>query len=60
MCLSLIVGYRARAAIGCWDQTTVFPQEIIPGPVILTNAAAADSRQEDPGRTGTENNPLFV
>lgn len=41
-------------------ERTVFPQERAPGPVILTNAAAADSRQEDPGQTGTEKNPLFV
>lgn len=58
-CLSLIVGYWAWAAIGC-SEPTVFPQGTIPGPVILTNAAAADRRQEEPGRTGTENNPLFV
>ena len=38
----------------------VFPQEIVPGPVILANNGAADCCQTDLGRIVTENNWAFV
>lgn len=38
------------------NRRAVFPQEIVPGPVILANNGATDCCQTDPGQTVTENN----
>lgn len=47
--------YGTRAIIGL-TEGAVFPQEIMPGPVILANTVAADSSQTDLGQTVAENN----
>lgn len=47
--------YGTRVIIGLTGGA-VFPQEIMPGPVILTNTVAADSSQTDLGQTVAENN----
>lgn len=50
------VGQVSTPAIIGLTGGAVFPQEIMPGPVILANTVAADCCQTDLGQTVTENN----